>query len=97
MKKSSMSQIQSKEKEPTHHPMSHENSNSSSGTNIPVTLIRSRHDHVKGNKPSVREIKIESYDINECAEAFIKRFKQQLRIQRLESIENYEKMLARGL
>ncbi|KAF7124167.1 hypothetical protein RHSIM_Rhsim12G0192500 [Rhododendron simsii] len=37
-----------------------------------------------------------SIDINQSAEAFINKFKQQLRIQRLESIENYEQMLARG-
>ncbi|XP_058226750.1 uncharacterized protein LOC131335434 [Rhododendron vialii] len=37
-----------------------------------------------------------SMDINECAEEFINRFKQQLLIQRLESIESYEQMLARG-
>ncbi|CAK9158455.1 unnamed protein product [Ilex paraguariensis] len=37
-----------------------------------------------------------SEDINESAEAFINKFRQQLMIQRLESIENYEKMLARG-
>ncbi|BFG24632.1 hypothetical protein CerSpe_109060 [Prunus speciosa] len=36
-------------------------------------------------------------DINESAEAFIKKFRKQLLIQRLESIENYEQMLARGL
>lgn len=36
-------------------------------------------------------------DINESAEAFIQKFRQQLMIQRLESIEDYEKMLARGL
>ncbi|KAI3845970.1 hypothetical protein MKW92_012378 [Papaver armeniacum] len=36
-------------------------------------------------------------DINESADAFIKRFKKQLRIQRLESIENYQNMLARRL
>ena len=38
-----------------------------------------------------------SQDINESADAFIKKFRQQLLIQRLESIENYEQMLARGL
>ncbi|XP_059455914.1 uncharacterized protein LOC132186114 [Corylus avellana] len=38
-----------------------------------------------------------SEDINESADAFIKKFRQQLLIQRLESIENYEQMLARGL
>ncbi|GFZ07968.1 hypothetical protein Acr_19g0009050 [Actinidia rufa] len=37
-----------------------------------------------------------SIDINERADAFIKQFKQHLLIQRLESIENYEQMLARG-
>lgn len=36
-------------------------------------------------------------DINESADAFIKKFRKQLMIQRLESIENYEQMLARGL
>lgn len=38
-----------------------------------------------------------SMDINESAELFIKKFRKQLLIQRLESIENYEQMLARGL
>lgn len=38
-----------------------------------------------------------SVDINESAEAFINKFKRELMIQRLESIENYEQMLARGL
>ncbi|KAK4350257.1 hypothetical protein RND71_029570 [Anisodus tanguticus] len=37
-----------------------------------------------------------SEDINESAENFIKKFKQQLLLQRLESIENYEEMLKRG-
>ncbi|KAF8400674.1 hypothetical protein HHK36_013974 [Tetracentron sinense] len=36
-------------------------------------------------------------DINESADAFIKRFRQQLHLQRLESMENYKEMLARGL
>ncbi|WOG99255.1 hypothetical protein DCAR_0518603 [Daucus carota subsp. sativus] len=35
-------------------------------------------------------------DINQSAEMFIKNFKQELRIQRLESIASYEEMLARG-
>ena len=38
-----------------------------------------------------------SMDINESAEAFINKFKQQLLLQRLESIENYEQMLARSI
>ncbi|KAJ4718364.1 DUF761 domain-containing protein [Melia azedarach] len=38
-----------------------------------------------------------SMDINESAELFIQKFRKQLLIQRLESIENYEQMLARGL
>ncbi|KAF3450860.1 hypothetical protein FNV43_RR06949 [Rhamnella rubrinervis] len=38
-----------------------------------------------------------SMDINESAEAFIQNFRKQLLIQRLESIENYEQMLARSL
>ncbi|XP_028779169.1 uncharacterized protein LOC114735639 [Neltuma alba] len=36
-------------------------------------------------------------DINASAEAFINNFRKQLMIQRLQSIENYEQMLARGL
>nr|KYP59606.1 hypothetical protein KK1_015042 [Cajanus cajan] len=36
-------------------------------------------------------------DINASADAFIKNFRQQLLIQRLQSMENYEQMLARGL
>ncbi|GMI93881.1 hypothetical protein HRI_003057400 [Hibiscus trionum] len=38
-----------------------------------------------------------SVDINESAGAFIQKFRHQLLLQRLESIENYEQMLARGL
>ncbi|XP_062089830.1 uncharacterized protein LOC133796364 [Humulus lupulus] len=38
-----------------------------------------------------------SMDINESADAFIKKFRQQLLIQRLDSIDNYQQMLARGL
>ncbi|KAL5756383.1 hypothetical protein ACOSP7_020816 [Xanthoceras sorbifolium] len=58
--------------------------------------------HVTQKKPEVASNinKLESkpsMDINESAEAFIKKFKNQLLIQRLESIENYEQMLARGL
>lgn len=36
-------------------------------------------------------------DINEQADDFIRRFREQLRLQRLASIENYRQMLARGL
>ena len=36
-------------------------------------------------------------DVDASADAFIKKFRQQLTIQRLESIENYEQMVARGL
>lgn len=35
-------------------------------------------------------------DINESAEAFIRKFKQQLLLQRLDSIEDYQQMLKRG-
>ncbi|KAF5466717.1 hypothetical protein F2P56_016621, partial [Juglans regia] len=54
---------------------------------------------VEKNKEAVSK-KAESkppQDIDESAEAFIKKFRHQLLIQRLESIENYEQMLARGL
>ncbi|PIN19522.1 hypothetical protein CDL12_07796 [Handroanthus impetiginosus] len=36
-------------------------------------------------------------DINESAEAFIRKFRQELSIQRMESIENYKQMLQRGI
>ncbi|GAB4842060.1 hypothetical protein Ancab_012020 [Ancistrocladus abbreviatus] len=36
-------------------------------------------------------------EVNASAEAFIKNFRKQLLLQRLESMENYEQMLARGL
>ncbi|KAH7547379.1 uncharacterized protein LOC107408349 [Ziziphus jujuba] len=49
------------------------------------------------NSKKVELEKKPSMDINESAEAFINKFRQQLLIQRLESIENYEQMLARGL
>lgn len=50
-----------------------------------------------GKSAGAKKTESRSEDIDECAEAFIRRFRQQLQIQRLESIENYEKMLARGL
>ncbi|KAG6484436.1 hypothetical protein ZIOFF_052951 [Zingiber officinale] len=40
---------------------------------------------------------VEVENINEEADAFIRRFRQQLHLQRLQSIENYNQMLARGL
>ncbi|WOK97984.1 hypothetical protein Cni_G06692 [Canna indica] len=43
------------------------------------------------------EVVEEEKDINEVADAFIKRFREQLQLQRLRSIENYNQMLARGL
>ena len=46
-------------------------------------------------KPTLERTTTE--DINASAEAFINNFRQQLLIQRLQSIENYEQMLARGL
>ncbi|KAK4252884.1 hypothetical protein QN277_011021 [Acacia crassicarpa] len=49
----------------------------------------------EGNKKLERQSSTE--DINASAEAFIKNFRQHLLIQRLQSLENYEQMLARGL
>lgn len=43
-----------------------------------------------------KAININNEDINASADAFIKNFRQQLLIQRLQSIENYDQMLARG-
>ncbi|KAL4385943.1 hypothetical protein GQ457_09G007950 [Hibiscus cannabinus] len=45
------------------------------------------------NKPE----RMPSVDINESAEAFIQKFRHQLLLQRLESIENYQQMLARDV
>ncbi|XWS19077.1 hypothetical protein CRYUN_Cryun32bG0100100 [Craigia yunnanensis] len=56
--------------------------------------------NVTEKKPAASPNKLRkkpSVDINETAEAFIQKFKHQLLLQRLESIENYEQMLARGL
>lgn len=47
----------------------------------------------KMNKTKEEEI----VDINESAEAFINRFRQQLKIERLDSLENYKQYLERGL
>ncbi|KAJ8637639.1 hypothetical protein MRB53_011906 [Persea americana] len=60
---------------------------------------RHQRSHLREKKApvEVKNINPRPDDINECADAFIKRFRQQLQIQRLESIENYEQMLARGL
>lgn len=38
----------------------------------------------------------DSNDINDRSEAFIKTFRRKLEMQRLDSIENYHQMLARG-
>ncbi|TQD96953.1 hypothetical protein C1H46_017433 [Malus baccata] len=60
----------------------------------------SRSHAMANNKEETAPKKLErksTEDINESAEAFIKKFRKQLLIQRLESIENYEQMLARGL
>ncbi|KAL8043036.1 hypothetical protein ABFX02_09G092100 [Erythranthe guttata] len=47
------------------------------------------------NKAEIKK-KTSDEDINDSAEAFIRKFRQQLVLQRLESIENYEQMLKRG-
>lgn len=54
-------------------------------------------DHHEKETPPTKKIennKLSSMDINESAEAFIRKFRQQLMIQRHNSIENYEKMLS---
>ncbi|KAJ0985694.1 hypothetical protein J5N97_004050 [Dioscorea zingiberensis] len=60
---------------------------------------RPRRKHVGESMPVVerRPVLEPAEDINESADAFIKRFRQHLQLQRLESIENYKQMLARGL
>ncbi|XVF24813.1 hypothetical protein REPUB_Repub13aG0160200 [Reevesia pubescens] len=61
---------------------------------------RAMRSNVSEKKPAAAPNKLEkkpSVDINESAEAFIQKFRHQLLLQRLESIENYEQMLARGL
>ena len=64
------------------------------------SLRKLAEDDVPNNNNNNNNKKLESKkseDINESAEKFIQNFRQQLLIQRLESIENYDKMLARGL
>lgn len=47
---------------------------------------------------AVRRVEyVEEENINEEADAFIRRFREELQLQRLQSIENYNQMLARGL
>jgi|UPI0003BA2110 hypothetical protein len=54
--------------------------------------------HAVENKATNNKLASKPYqDVDASAEAFIKKFRQQLTIQRLESIENYEQMVARGL
>lgn len=45
----------------------------------------------------MNKTKEEIVDINASAEAFINSFKQQLKIERLDSLENYKQYLERGL
>ncbi|XP_065867777.1 uncharacterized protein [Euphorbia lathyris] len=49
------------------------------------------------NKAAEKIERKASMDINQSAENFINNFRKQLMLQRLQSIENYENMLARGL
>lgn len=47
---------------------------------------------------AVRKVEyVAEEDINQEADAFIRRFREELHLQRLQSIENYNQMLARGL
>ncbi|XP_020572332.1 uncharacterized protein LOC110019104 [Phalaenopsis equestris] len=45
----------------------------------------------------VKRMDLVEEDINDSAEQFIKRFRENLLLQRLQSIENYRQMLARGV
>ncbi|GAA0185109.1 hypothetical protein LIER_32397 [Lithospermum erythrorhizon] len=56
-----------------------------------ITMVK------KMETPIIRKlVKEPSQDIDQIAEAFIQRFRKQLHLQRLQSIENYEQMLKRG-
>lgn len=55
------------------------------------------HPRPKAGQQLVGRLESPADDINDCADAFIKRFREQLELQRLQSIENYQQMLARGL
>ncbi|KNA15129.1 hypothetical protein SOVF_101090 [Spinacia oleracea] len=63
--------------------------------NIKISNDDHHHHFYEENKKKLESKKSE--DINESAEKFIQKFKQQLLLQRLESIENVEQMLERGL
>jgi len=68
--------------------------NSSTSLSYDHNEVKKVEDSFETNKKLERKT---TEDINASADAFIKNFRKQLVIQRLQSIENYEKMLARGL
>lgn len=68
---------------------------STSSSSYDHNEIKKKEDSAETNSKKLERKTTE--DVNASADAFIKNFRQQLMIQRLQSIENYEKMLARGL
>ncbi|XP_058113010.1 uncharacterized protein LOC131256027 [Magnolia sinica] len=113
MKKSSLSPLHPKHGEPSNsgtshardhvvrhewaHPRIEEEASKHDRSHARDHMVNHELGHVRDTKPVVKRTEPRADDINECAEAFIQRFRQDLHIQRLESIENYEQMLARGL
>lgn len=63
--------------------------------NVSDTAVTMKMDTLPTTKLLLPEKRIFE-DINQSAEKFIKNFRQELQIQRLESIASYEEMLARG-
>ncbi|KAK9666348.1 hypothetical protein RND81_14G178700 [Saponaria officinalis] len=63
--------------------------------NNTIIVDRATNNFTRSSNGKVENKKTE--DINESAEKFIQSFKKQLLLQRLESIENADKILARGL
>ncbi|EXB67323.1 hypothetical protein L484_025805 [Morus notabilis] len=91
MKKSTINNVPNDEREGGHQFFREKRDTSCSSD---IVAVENKKSETTSNK------KLESkpsMDINESAEAFIKNFRQQLLIQRLDSIENYQKMIARGL
>ncbi|XP_042492409.1 uncharacterized protein LOC122071978 [Macadamia integrifolia] len=68
---------------------------------VEAQVVSDRQERGKEDKklaPDVKKkVECRPEDIDEHAEAFIRKFRQELQLQRLESLKNYEQMLARGL
>ncbi|KAL9687390.1 hypothetical protein QQ045_031791 [Rhodiola kirilowii] len=63
---------------------------------VPRNYTGKMSDQKSANKCTAVEEQMKGDDINDLADAFIKNFRNQLRIQREESFKRFQDMLARG-